>query len=148
MMNWIWLGAMIVFGILEAATAGLVSIWFVCGSVAALLATFLGAALWLQVVLFLAVSAVTLAATRPLVRKMSAKAVPTNLDRAIGSAARVTEEINNDAGTGAVYVDGKTWTARSTDGSVLPKGQMVRIVKMEGVKLFVEKSNERENVQV
>ena len=40
MMNWIWLGAMIVFGILEAATAGLVSIWFVCGSVAALLATF------------------------------------------------------------------------------------------------------------
>ena len=88
MMNWIWLGAMIVFGILEAATAGLVSIWFVCGSVAALLATFLGAALWLQVVLFLSVSAITLAATRPLVRKMSAKAVPTNLDRAIGSAAR------------------------------------------------------------
>ena len=91
MMNWIWLGAMIVFGILEAATVGLVSIWFVCGSVAALLATFLGAALWLQVVLFLSVSAITLAATRPLVRKMSAKAVPTNLDRAIGSAARVTE---------------------------------------------------------
>ena len=66
MMNWIWLGAMIVFGILEAATAGLVSIWFVCGSVAALLATFLGAALWLQVVLFLSVSAITLAATRPM----------------------------------------------------------------------------------
>ena len=128
MMNWIWLGAMIVFGILEAATAGLVSIWFVCGSVAAL---------WLQVVLFLSVSAITLAATRPLVRKMSAKAVPTNLDRAIGSAARVTEEIDNDAGTGAVYVDGKTWSARSSDGSPIPMGAKVVVDRMEGVKLFV-----------
>ena len=137
MMNWIWLGAMIVFGILEAATAGLVSIWFVCGSVAALLATFLGAALWLQVVLFLSVSAITLAATRPLVRKMSAKAVPTNLDRAIGSAARVTEEIDNDAGTGAVYVDGKTWSARSSDGSPIPMGAKGVVDRMEGVKLFV-----------
>ena len=80
MMTWIWLGAVVVFGALEAATAGLVSIWFVCGAVAALLSTFLGAALWLQTALFLVVSAVTLAATRPLVRKMSAKAVPTNLD--------------------------------------------------------------------
>ena len=122
MMNWIWLGAMIVFGILEAATAGLVSIWFVCGSVAAL---------------FLSVSAITLAATRPLVRKMSAKAVPTNLDRAIGSAARVTEEIDNDAGTGAVYVDGKTWSARSSDGSPIPMGAKVVVDRMEGVKLFV-----------
>ena len=112
-------------------------IWFVCGSVAALLATFLGAALWLQVVLFLSVSAITLAATRPLVRKMSAKAVPTNLDRAIGSAARVTEEIDNDAGTGAVYVDGKTWSARSSDGSPIPMGAKVVVDRMEGVKLFV-----------
>ena len=130
MMTWIWLGAVVVFGALEAATAGLVSIWFVCGAVAALLSTFLGAALWLQTALFLVVSAVTLAATRPLVRKMSAKAVPTNLDRAIGSHAR-------DSASGAVYVDGKTWTARSSDGSVIPIGTKVTVERMEGVKLFV-----------
>ena len=76
MMTWIWLGAVIVFGVLEAATAGLVSIWFVCGAVAALLSAFLGAALWLQAALFRVVSAVTLAVTRPLVRKLGAKAVP------------------------------------------------------------------------
>ena len=122
MMTWIWLGAVVVFGALEAATAGLVSIWFMCGAVAALLSTFLGAALWLQTAL---------------VRKMSAKAVPTNLDRAIGSHARVTEDIDNEAGTGAVYVDGKTWTARSSDGSVIPIGTKVTVERMEGVKLFV-----------
>ena len=137
MMSWIWLGAVVFFGIVEAVTAGLVSIWFVCGAVAALLAAFLGAALWLQIALFLVVSAVTLAATRPLVKKMKTEAVPTNLDRAIGSTARVTEDIDNDAGTGAVYVDGKTWTARSSDGSVIPIGTRVTVERMEGVKLFV-----------
>lgn len=140
MMCWIWLGAMIVFGILEAVTAGLVSIWFVCGSAAALLGAALGAALWLQMVLFLVVSAAALAATRPLARKMRTEAVPTNLDRVIGAAARVTEEIDNDAGTGAVYVEGKTWSARSADGSVIPIGTQVTVGRMEGVKLFVTRA--------
>lgn len=48
MMNWIWLGAVVTFGVLEAATAALVSIWFVGGAAVALLASFLGAALWLR----------------------------------------------------------------------------------------------------
>ena len=59
------------------------------------------------------------------------------LDRAIGTPARVTEDIDNEAGTGAVYVDGKTWTARSSDGSVIPIGTKVTVERMEGVKLFV-----------
>jgi len=66
MMNWIWLGAVVAFGVLEAATAALVSIWFVGGAAVALLASFLGAALWLQIALFLAVSVGILAAVRPL----------------------------------------------------------------------------------
>ena len=122
---------------LWSSTALRVSMWFVCGAVAALRSTFLGAALCLHTSLFLGVAAVTLAATRPVVRKISAKAVPTNLDRAIGSHARVTEDIDNEAGTGAVYVDGKTWTARSSDGSVIPIGTKVTVERMEGVKLFV-----------
>lgn len=120
MMNWIWLGAVVAFGVLEAATAALVSIWFVGGAAVALLASFLGAALWLQIALFLAVSVGILAAVRPLMKRANAKTVPTNLDRVIGCTARVTEEIDNEAGTGAVYVEGKTWTARSSDGTVLP----------------------------
>ena len=71
MMNWLWLGAAVVFGLIEAATAALVSVWFVGGAVAALLVSLLGGALWLQILLFLAVSAVILALTRPLVKKMA-----------------------------------------------------------------------------
>lgn len=149
MVFWFWLGAIVFFGVVEGVTAGLVSIWFVLGAAAALIAALLNAALAAQFVVFLIVSALALVATRPLVKKLRAgKPVPTNLDRVIGAAGRVTETVDNSIASGAVYVDGKTWTARSADGSILPKGQMVRIVKMEGVKLFVEKSNERENVQV
>ena len=89
--------------------------------------------------LFLAVSAAALAATRPLVKKLSAgRAVPTNADRVLGRTARVTETIDNDSAAGAVYVDGKTWTARSADGTVLPAGSRVEVRRMEGVKLIVE----------
>lgn len=149
MVFWFWLGAIVFFGVVEGVTAGLVSIWFVLGAAAALIAALLNATLTAQFAVFLIVSALALVATRPLVKKLRAgKPVPTNLDRVIGAAGRVTETVDNSIASGAVYVDGKTWTARSADGSILPKGQMVRIVKMEGVKLFVEKSNERENVQV
>ena len=139
MMTFVWIGAIIVFGIVEAATAGLVSIWFVVGSVAALLAAAAGLSLLAQIVLFLVVSAAALAATRPLVRKLSTgKAVPTNADRVLGATGKVTETIDNENSSGAVYVDGKTWTARSADGSVLPAGSRVEIRRMEGVKLIVE----------
>ena len=146
-MIWVWLGAAVVFGIVEALTAGLVSIWFVAGSAAALIAAFLGAGLGLQVALFLVVSAAALAATRPLVRRYAeGKAVPTNLDRVLGDSGKVTETIDNENSTGAVYVDGKTWTARSADGAVIPEGDMVEILRMEGVKLFVKKIEEKVEV--
>lgn len=140
-MIWIWLGAIVLFGAVEAATAGLVSIWFVAGAVAALLGTILNASMPAQFVVFLVVSAVALAATRPLVRKLRQdRTIPTNLDRVIGQTGKVTETVDNENATGAVYVDGKTWTARSADGAVLPEGSLVTIAKMEGVKLFVEKN--------
>ncbi|WP_455582042.1 NfeD family protein [Dysosmobacter sp.] len=133
-MIWLWLGAIVLFSVVEAVTAGLVSIWFVAGAAAALLAALAGISVTAQLVLFVAVSAVALAATRPLVRKLTAgKAQPTNADRVLGQTARVTETIDNQ------NADGKTWTARSTDGAVIPAGTQVRVTKIEGVKLFVEK---------
>ena len=139
LMVWIWLGAIVLFGVVEALTAGLVSIWFVAGAAAALAATLLGAGTGVQLVAFVVVSAAALVLTRPLVRKLTQKGVVhTNADRVLGRTAKVTEVIDNDDSTGAVYVDGKTWTARSADGDVIPAGTQVEIARMEGVKLFVK----------
>ena len=138
LMIWIWLGAIVLFGVVEAATAGLVSIWFVAGALAALIAVLLGAGIWVQLVAFVVVSAAAL--TRPLVKKITAgRSVPTNADRVLGREAKVTETIDNENSTGAVYVDGKTWTARSVDGIVIPVGEQVEVSSMEGVKLLVQK---------
>ena len=146
-MIWVWLGAAVVFGVVEALTAGLVSIWFVAGSAAALIGAFLGAGLGVQVALFVVVSAAALAVTRPLVRRYTAgKAVPTNLDRVLGDSGKVMETIDNENSSGAVYVDGKTWTARSADGAVIPEGAMVELLLMEGVKLFVKKLEDKVEV--
>ena len=147
-MLWLWLGAMVVFGIVEALTAGLVSIWFVAGSGAALIGALLGAGLGVQVALFVAVSALALAVTRPLLRKVTnAKATPTNADRVLGDSGKVTETIDNENSTGAVYVDGKTWTARSAAGSVIPTGEQATVERIEGVKLFVRPCEKKEEVR-
>jgi Membrane protein implicated in regulation of membrane protease activity len=91
------------------------------------------------VVVFFVVSIAALIATRPLVSRMARKdTVATNADRVLGQLARVTEDIDNTVPTGAVYIDGKTWSARSADESLIRAGQMVRVVRMEGVRLFVE----------
>ena len=142
-MTLVWIAMIIAFGVVEAATAGLVSIWFVAGAVAALVSAELGAALWLQIVVFLAVSIAALIATRPLAKRMLEKTVvPTNADRVLHGRGRVVEEIRNENAVGAVYIDGKTWSARSEDGTVIETGAMVTIVRMEGVKLFVRKEKE------
>ena len=133
-----WLAAFVALAALEAATVNLVSIWFAVGALAALIAAALGAPLWLQVTVFILASALSLALTRPLARRFLARRrVPTNADRVLGQTCEVTEAIDNTAGTGAVYVDGKTWTARSRSGAPIPAGPLVRAQAVEGVKLIV-----------
>lgn len=137
-MTTFWLIVMVLFLVVEATTVGLVCIWFAVGSLIALLAAMCGAQLWLQIVLFLVVSAATLYFTRPLVKRyVNSKVEPTNADMVIGKECRVTETVDNIAGTGAVYVDGKTWTARSENDEVIQAGTLVTAKSIDGVKLIV-----------
>ena len=139
----IWIAAIIIFGVVEAVTAGLVSIWFVIGGVGGLITSILGGQIYLQVVVFFILSIAALFLTRPLVRKFAtARATATNADRVLGSIGRVTEAIDNTIPQGEVYVDGKRWSARSEDGSVIKPDTLVRITRMEGVRLFVEKKED------
>ena len=130
---------MVVFGVVEAVTVGLVSIWFVLGSAAGLIAAICEAPIWLQVLLFFIVSIAALIATRPLVRKLGSKGgTATNADRVLGGTARVTETIDNTIPSGEVYIDGKTWTARSESGAVIAPETLVKVIRLEGVKLYVD----------
>lgn len=134
-----WLVVMILLLIIEAVVPGLVSIWFAIGALAALIAAMTGGQLWLQVLWFLAVSVLTLALTRPLVKKyVNSRTQPTNADALIGMECLITEDIDNVLGTGTAKVNGRDWTARAEDEGVkLKKGDRAKIVRIEGVKLIV-----------
>ena len=100
-MTYVWLALIIVAVAVEACTAQLLSIWFVAGGLAALIAALCHAELWLQIVLFVAVTALALLATRPLVKKMLRfQKTDTNADRYVGKEGIVTAAIDNIAGTG------------------------------------------------
>ena len=137
-MSLFWLIAMVLFGVLEAVTVGLTSIWFAVGALAALIAASLGAFALVQVIVVLVVSFVTLLLVRPLAQRyIHDRKEPTNADRVIGREAVVTQAIDNLKGEGQVNVSGAVWTARSQEEAPIPAGARVRILRIEGVKVIV-----------
>ncbi len=137
---WIlWLIAAAIFCAVEAATVGIVSLWFAGGALAAMVTSLLGGALWLQVTVFLVASAALLVAFRPFVRKVITPGITrTNANAMVGREAILTEDVDNLKETGALRLDGKEWSVRSETGEALPKGTLVTVVKLEGVSLYVE----------
>lgn len=136
----LWFALFLLFAVGEAVTVGLVSVWFAGGALAAMLAASLSAPLWLQITVFIVISAVLLYFTRPIVRKLlSGKNKETNLDRIIGKTVIVSEKVDNDAETGKCMIAGVSWSLRSDDGSVIEAGEKVTVDRVEGVKLIVKR---------
>ncbi|MBQ7093012.1 MAG: NfeD family protein [Clostridia bacterium] len=133
-----WIIAVIALCILEAATLGLTAIWFAIGALASAVVALLGAGWLMQVIVFLAVSAVSMFYTRPIVRdKLKVRNTPTNLDRIIGQTAIVTETIDNEKGKGQIKVNGLIWTARAENGEIIEKDTHVIVKSIQGVKAIV-----------
>lgn len=132
----LWAVLAVGFLVLEGCTVALVSLWFALGSLAALALSLLGAAFWLQVLIFLTVSCLLLALLRPTLRKY-VKTTKTNVDSVPGTLGLVTEPIDNVTCQGQVKLGAMTWTARSTSGASISAGTQVVVDRVEGVKVFV-----------
>lgn len=140
----VWLILVVLCGLVEMLTAGIVSIWFCFGALAAMLAAAVNWSFPVQIGLFLVVSALLLAFTRPIVYKVfKLSPTKTNADALIGKTAVVQETIDNDNGLGRVKVEGKDWSARSDTGRILEPGEKVTVLRIEGIKLIVEKQQEK-----
>lgn len=143
----VWLGLMILFLIAEGATVSLVSLWFAAGAVVAMFAALLGAGVWLQTGLFLAVSGALLLMLRPIVRRyLVPKITATNVDSLVGATGLVTEAIDNVTASGQVKLGAMEWTARSTTGENIPQGILIRVDRIEGVKVYVTPVNVPEKI--
>ena len=140
-MNWeaiFWLAAMVVFLVAEAGTVTLISIWFALGALGAIVVALLGGNLMLQITVFLLLAILLLLSLRGIVRRyITPRISKTNIDSIIGTTGIVLSPVDNIAALGQVQVNGVEWSARSTDGAQIPAGTLVRVDKIEGVKVFV-----------
>ena len=136
----IWLSVFVIALIIEASTTELVSVFFAFGALVAMVISFIpGVEWWVQLVVFVVLSGVSLAALRPLVKKYFNKEKrSTNVDEMIGKRANVID-VNGD-GYPEVKVNGLIWRVEPVDEEEkIEVGQKVEIVAIKGNKLVVRK---------
>jgi membrane protein implicated in regulation of membrane protease activity len=136
---WVVLG--VVLAVAEVFTGTLVLIMLAAGAFAAAAAAGLGAPLAVQALAFAAVSALSLVAARPVIRRHRRPAIetgdtPFGLEAIEGAAGLVLEDV--DADHGLIKIEGELWTARPYDATqVIPKGERVRVVEVKGATAMV-----------
>ncbi|MBQ7614506.1 MAG: NfeD family protein [Butyrivibrio sp.] len=137
----IWLGVTVLLSVIEIFTMGLVTIWFAAGAAVAFLLSLFDVPLAVQVGAFIVVSIVVLVLIRPIATShFNNRLKKTNIDAYIGRKLIAKTDIDNLHGTGKVDMDGSTWLAVSSiDNIVIPAGEEVKVVAVQGAKLIVER---------
>lgn len=143
----VWMAMVIIFLIVELITVGLTTIWLAGGALVAFILAALGVNIWWQVAAFFVVSFVLIYFTRPLVVKyINPRRARTNSDELIGETVKVTRRIDNRAAEGTALAKGLEWSARAiSDDMIIEKDILVKVVRIEGVKLIVEPVTEETN---
>ena len=140
-----WLFWLIVAGIFfvgEMITTGFLIFWLGMGALIALGISFLTANLFIQTAAFVFSSIILIFATKPLADKFSKKdTVPTNVYTLNGKKGIVIEEINPTTGKGQIKVGGEVWSAICDENIVIPKDSEVEILRIQGVKAYVNPLN-------
>lgn len=135
----IWLIILAVMLVFEIISLGLTTIWFCVGAIGAAIAAALGFGILVQILVFAVLSVVAMVLFRPIaLRFLNKGKEKTNIDEVIGKVVVVVKEIDNEMSLGEVQLNGLSWTARSGDGRVIPAGERVTVVSVEGVKLIVK----------
>ncbi len=128
--------------IIESFTLGFFVFWFSIGALLALIVSLFTTNVVIQTVVFVVSSTVLLLLTKPLIKKFvkTPKTKPTNVYSIIGKEGIVLESIDNLNSTGKVKVNGELWSAISDIN--IEKGEKIKVLSVNGVKLKVEKVNE------
>lgn len=140
-MTCFWIAIVILSIIAEAATTDLVAIWFMPSALISMILALFEVPLWIQVAVFFVCVGCFLVFSRKWLLKYLKRRPneTTNAESLLGKTAIVTEQVNNEAQTGAVRVGGLVWTARAvSDAMTLEKDTLVVIREISGVKLICE----------
>jgi hypothetical protein len=137
---WLWLVLGLIFVGLEVLTpGGFYVLFFGIGAlVVGSLAGFgWGGPIWLQVLLFSAISLLSLLCFRPhLVRATRSKERPDPIDTLEGEIALLVDDLPPDA-VGRAELRGTTWTVRNGGQRPLVRGQRCRVSRVDGLTLWI-----------
>jgi membrane protein implicated in regulation of membrane protease activity len=134
----IWMAVAIMFAFAEGFTLGLTFIWFAGGALLAMLMSFFGLPLWVQLIAFIAGSTLMLVYTRPVAIKVfKIGATKTNVDSLVGKSGVVIKKLEPYS-MGQVNVKGQIWSAKPEADVVIDCDKRVEVVRIEGVKLIVK----------
>jgi membrane protein implicated in regulation of membrane protease activity len=145
-MGWLWwVGAALVFGILEMESLSLVFAMLAGGALAGAVAYALGADVWLQCVVAAVVALLMLFVLRPwLLRHLRKRVqlVETNTAALVGRDAVALSTVTPEGGR--VKIGGEVWSARvvDEDAAPIPPGAPVRVARIEGATAVVAPSLE------
>ena len=135
----LWLAAVVIFIVLEAATNQMICLWFVVGSICAMISSIAGAQFGFQMTIFILVSLISLVCFRRVTLKhIKGKELKTNADGLIGRQILITEDVDNIKGTGQGKINGLSWAVRTESDKELKAGDIATIKRISGVKLIVE----------
>ena len=140
----VWLVVFVLSIIIEACTLELVSIFFSLGSIVALILSFItGVPYYIELVVFVVLSVISLVALRPVMSKILNKEKRlTNIDEFVGKEVRLTKAYHQDD-LGETKIDSVIWRVLNIEEKEpMEVGQEVLIVSVKGNKLVVKKKGE------
>lgn len=136
--TWLWLIVTIVFGVVEAMTLGIISIWFAIGALIAMLFAFVIDSFFIQLIIFLCVSLILVSTTRKVaVEKLKIGQHKTNVEELIGKEAIVVKTILPHE-AGEVKLEGKVWRTVSDSKQTYEVNEIVTVLRIEGVTVIVK----------
>ena len=136
----LWTLVCVVALILEVSSGTFYLMCFAIGAVAAVVVSLMGIPLWLQVLVFSVISAVSVFCVRPLLVKCLHPVQKERLSNAsalVGRQGVVIEPISAER-PGYVRVDGDEWRAVTAGGTMIECGVNVRIIAMNSIVVTVE----------
>lgn len=134
---WFWMS--IIFTVIELETFGLISVWFVFGSLAAMVASLFISSVMIQAIIFITISVILMIALRNYaLNNFRNKTVrKNNIEELTELPCVVIEDILENE-LGEVKLQGKIWRSRSDSGTAYKIGERPNVIRIEGNTIIVE----------
>ena len=137
---WIWVFLACGFSIAELFSNKFIFLSVAIAAAIGALSEALGAAIWLQVLIFVAAATILLFTLRPFAQRLNGEnsSKPKTSGKIIGHCGVVIEDIDADTHVGRVRIQKEEWRAEAPGYGGIPKGKSVEIVKVEGAHVIVK----------